>query len=157
MNRLVRLGISAFSLIVLCSEAKAQGFAIAGIEAKLFYSNSGRLSANIIGNPKIVLHNVVIGEGSVDGPSECTLLVVRVQGPAKSSLEGLHLRITATAQEDTLADREIDVGGMNSAGNYYAACWLDDTGCTPVDVEVQLAVGKESRRAKAHIPFECSD
>src|SRR5947207_15971322 len=109
MNRLVGLGIGALSVIVLCSKAEAQGFTIAGIEAKLFYSNSGRLSANIIGNPKIVLHNVVIGEGAVDGPSENTLLIVRVQGPAKSSLEGLLLRITATAQEDTLADREIEV------------------------------------------------
>ncbi len=157
MNKLMRLGFSALSVIVLCSEAKAQGFTIAGIEAKLFYSNSGRLSANIIGNPKIVLHNVVIGEGTVDGPSESTLLIVRVQGPARSSLEGMLLRITATAPEDTLADREIEVGSMNSAGNYYAACWLDDTGCAPVDVEARLSVGKDSRRAKAHIPFECSE
>ena len=40
--------------------------------------------------------------------------------------------MTATTKEDTLADREIDVGSMNTAGNFYAACWVDDTGCEPV-------------------------
>jgi hypothetical protein len=157
MNRILRLGVHVLSVIVLCSEANAQGFTIAGVEAKLFYSNSGRLSSNIIGNPKIVLHNVVIGEGSVDGPSENTLLIVRVNGPAKSSLDGLLLHITATALEDTLADREVEVGTMNSVGNYYVASWLDDTGCAPVEVEVRLTVGKEIRLAKVRIPFECSE
>jgi hypothetical protein len=127
------------------------------IEAKLFYSNSGRFSANILGNPKIVLHNVIIGEGTVEGPSEQTLLIVRVKGPARDALDGLSLRIIATAQPDTLADREIAVGTMNSAGNYYAACWLDGTGCSPVEIEVQLKLGTDVRRAKALIPFQCSE
>lgn len=157
MNQWLWKWVCVMSALVLASDARAQGFAIAGIEAKLFYSNSGRLSANILENPNIVLHNVVIGEGMVDGPSESTLLIVKVQGPAKASLDGLVLRITATAEDDTLADREVEVGRMNSAGNYYAACWLDDTGCAPVDVEVQLIAGKEARRAKVRIPFECSE
>ena len=108
-------------------------------------------------NPKIVLHNTPIGEGTIEGPSENTLLLVRIQGPAKGRLEGLRLRVTATTEQDTLADREIGVGAMNTAGNYYAACWLEDTGCEPVKVVVQLVHGSENRRKVAVIPFECSE
>src|SRR5436190_15216081 len=140
--------------LLAASWAWGQGpkFAIAGIEAKLFYSNSGRFSANILGNPKIVLHNTPAGEGTIEGPSESTLLLVRIQGPLKGELEGLRLRMTATTKEDTLADREIDVGSMNTAGNFYAACWVDDTGCEPVTVAVLLIHGKESQRRLAVIP-----
>jgi len=151
----------ALGLVSLSSAGLAQGqrpaFAIAGIEAKLFYSNSGRFSASILGNPKIVLHNTPAGEGTIEGPSESTLLLVRVQGPPKGELEGLQLRMTATTRKDTLADREIDVGSMNTAGNFYAACWLDDTGCEPVTVAVQLIHGNQSQRKLAIIPFECSE
>jgi len=154
------LGVACLAVVLLSSNARPQsgGFAIAGIEAKLFYSNSGRFSANILGNPKIVLHNAPIGEGvGVEGPSENTLLLVRLQGPPKSELEGLQLRVTATTHEDTLADRQIEVGIMNTAGNYYAACWLDDTGCKPVAVTVELIHGKEHQKVTATIPFECSE
>jgi hypothetical protein len=160
--RLTRASIWC-SVVLVCSslplDATAQGprFAVTGVEAKLFYSNSGRFSANILNNPKIVLHNVIIGEGTVEGPSENTLLLVRVQGPPKAELEGLRLRMIATTSEDTLTDREIDVGSMNTAGNYYAACWLYDTGCTPVTVVVQLIHGRETQRKVAVIPFECSE
>ena len=100
------------------AQGQSPGFAIAGIEAKLFYSNSGRFSANILGNPNVELHNTVIGEGAgVEGPSASTLLLVKIQGPPKRGLEGLRLRMTATTEEDTLADRDIDVGTMNTAGN----------------------------------------
>ena len=137
--------------------AQGGGFAIAGLEAKLFYSNSGRLSANILNNPKIVLHNTPIGEGTIEGPADNTLLLVRIQGPPKGLLKDLRLRITATTGPDTLADREIDVGSMNTAGNYYAPCWLEDTGCDAVTVVVQLIHGSEKQRKMAIIPFECSE
>ena len=137
--------------------AQRGGYVIAGLEAKLFYSNSGRFSANIIGNPKIVLHNAPIGEGTIEGPSENTLLLVRIQGPPKGFLEDLRLRITATAGPDTLADREIKVGSMNTAGNYYAPCWLEDTGCDEVTVVAKLIHGTESQRKTIIIPFECSE
>jgi hypothetical protein len=65
--------------------------------------------------------------------------------------------MTATTKDDTLADREIEVGSMNTAGNYYAACWLDDTGCQPVTLIVQLSHGNTTRRKVALIPFACSE
>ena len=84
-------------------------------------------------------------------------MLVKIQGPPKGIVEDLLLRITATSDSDTLADRDIEVGPMNSVGNYYAACWLDDTGCEPITVVVELAHGEELQRKIAMIPFECSE
>jgi hypothetical protein len=158
----------AFLLLMLCglsptassseSKSPATGFGIADIQAKLFYSNSGRLSANVFGNSKVVLHNVVIGEGvGIEGPSDNTLLIVRLQGPPKASVDGLKLRVIARAEKDTLLDREIGVGRMNTTGNEYSAYWLYGTGCAPITVEAVLTLGNESERVVATIPFECSD
>ena len=145
-------------LVLLPTAAWAQaGVTIAGIEARLFYSNSGRLSANVIGNPKITLHNVIIGEGGVEGPSEQTLLVVLLQGAPKSHHDGLSLRITAVTEADTLADEVIEVGTFNTSGNYYAPCWLPETGCEPIQIFVELSDGKKAIRAKSSLPFDCAE
>jgi hypothetical protein len=132
-------------------------FGIAGIEAKLFYENTGRFSANIIDNPKIKLWNLPEGEGVVEGPSNNTLVVVKLIGPAKGFGDGLVLRLVARTERDTLLDREIDVGDFNSAGNFYAPFWLEDTGCQPVIIEVELTLGDERRSKTTHIPFACGE
>ena len=153
------LSLAVGLLLALPNTGRSQDrrFAIASIEAKLFYSNSGRLSANILGNPNIVLYNTPMGEGRVEGPSENTLIVVRLQGPPKGDIEAPRLHITATTEADTLADQVIEVGPMNTAGNFYAPCWLEDTGCEPVEVTVELVNGKERQQRRVTIPFQCSD
>jgi len=159
MRRELLLGLLVAWLAAPATDARAQQkkFEIAAIEAKLFYSNTGRFSSNIVGKPKFVLHNVVAGEGSAEGPSESTLLIVRLQGPPRGFLKELRLRVTARAEGDTLADHEFEVGAMNSAGNYYTACWLEDTGCQPIDVVAELRSGKERKQVQANIPFDCAE
>src|SRR5262249_2347615 len=159
MRRRLLAGLIVAGLLALAPDLRAQPgrFAIAAIEAKLFCSNTGRFSANIIGNPKFILHNVVAGEGSAEGPSESTLLLVRLQGPPKGFLKDLRLRVTATAEGDTLVDHEFEVGAMNSAGNYYTACWLEDTRCQPIDVVAELKSGRERKLVQATIPFDCAE
>jgi hypothetical protein len=103
MKRLPLLLLPLYLLLAAVSSpqsrAPATGFAIADIQAKLFYSNSGRFSANLLGNDKVALHNVIIGEGAgIEGPSDNTLLVVRIQGPPKGSVEGLKLRVIGRAE-----------------------------------------------------------
>ena len=152
------LGIAA-SLCAAAArpESHPVAYGIAGIEAKLFYENSGRFSANIIDNPRITLWNVPIGEGVVDGPSNNTLVVVRLSGPPRGNGEGLALRLVARTEQDTLLDREIDVGPFNAKGIFYAPFWLEDTGCAPVFIEVDLALEGERQSRTANIPFACGD
>jgi len=52
----------------------AGNYVISEIQAKLYYSNTGTFSQNILDNPNITLWNVIIGEGSVGGSSENTLV-----------------------------------------------------------------------------------
>ena len=94
MRRELLLGLLVAWLAAPATDARAQQkkFEIAAIEAKLFYSNTGRFSSNIVGKPKFVLHNVVAGEGSAEGPSESTLLIVRLQGPPRGFLKELRKR-----------------------------------------------------------------
>jgi hypothetical protein len=140
------------------AQSHATKFGVAEIQARLFYSNSGRLSANVIANSKITLWNVVAGEGAgLEGPSDRTLLTVRIAGPAKASAEGLQLHVVALADADTLLDDVTEMGDMNSAGNWYAGYWLYDTGCTPVKVLAELSVGQERQQLAAKIPFSCGE
>jgi hypothetical protein len=160
----MRAAIAATALgiaVSLCAAAarpenRPVAYGIAGIEAKLFYESSGRFSANIIDNPKITLWNVTSGEG-VDGPSNNTLVVVRLSGPPRGNAEGLTLRLVARTEQDTLLDREIDVGPFNAKGTFYAPFWLEDTGCAPVMIEVDLAAEGERQSKAANIPFACGD
>ena len=46
---------------------------------------------------------------------------------------------------------------MNMAGDYYAACWLDDTWCERVTVVVELIDGEATQRKLVVIPLECSE
>lgn len=161
MNRSL---IPALIVLAMTTTAFAQSpgaapqYAITGLEAKLFYANSGRFSANVLGDPKFVFWNTVIGAGSADGPSDNTLLVVTVGGPAKGYGDDLALHVRATADTMTLVDRVTPVGEFNTNGNWYGAYWLYDTGCVPVKIEAWLTLGDETGPviAKA-IPFRCGE
>jgi hypothetical protein len=139
------------------SQQPAQPVAITEVQAKLFFSNTGRFSSNIFEKKDLVLHNVIIGEGGVEGPSETTLLIVTVTGTPKASVDGLKLRVTAKTDTRTLLTQECEVGIFNGNGNWYAPFLLYDTGCEPVKFSATLAVGAESQVVDGSIPFSCSE
>ncbi|MGA8743123.1 MAG: hypothetical protein WB561_18190 [Terracidiphilus sp.] len=47
---------------------------ISSVTAKLYYSDSGTFSENILDKPDLALWNTIIGEGQSGGPSEATLI-----------------------------------------------------------------------------------
>lgn len=139
------------------SAQRAQA-AITEVQAKLFYANSGRFSSNLYEKKDLVLHNVIIGEGSgVEGPSENTLLVLTVTGSPKSSVEGLELHVTAKTVSRTLLDRKCEVGIFNTNGNWYAPFMLYDTGCEPVEIKATLGSGPNPQVVTGSIDFSCSE
>ena len=109
-------------------------YAITEVQAKLYYSNKGTFSQNVLDNPSVSLWNVIIGEGSAGGSSENTLVHVVVMGQPGSLAEGLALHVTAKTPTETLLDRRSQVGIMNTNGRYYAGFWLYGTGCEPVEL-----------------------
>ncbi len=133
-------------------------FSIASIEAKLFYSNSGRFSADVLRDKKFAFWNTPIGEGSAQGSSDKLLLLVTVGGAPGASADDLALRITATTPADTILSRTTLVGEMNSSGRFYEACLLYDVGCEAVTIEAQLLLGDEKGPVVTRlVPFECGE
>jgi hypothetical protein len=98
----------------------ADRYVISEVQAKLYYSNGGTFSQNILDNPNITLWNVIIGEGSAGGASENTLVQVVVAGQPGSSGEGLVVQLTAKTPTRTVLDRRSSIGIMNTNGRYYA-------------------------------------
>lgn len=146
------------------SEAPPEGaapvaqVAITEIQAKLFYSNSGRFSSNLFEKKDLVLHNVIIGEGvGVEGPSENTLLIVTVSGVPKGTFEGLKLRVSAKTETRKLLDQECEVGIFNGNGNWYAPFLLYDTGCEPVTITAALGPTGKPLVVTGTIPFSCAE
>ncbi len=133
-------------------------YVIADIQAKLYYSHSGRFSANIVNNPKIVLWNVIIGEGNAPGgASETTLIDIRVSGAPKSFSGQLKLHVTARTKDQVLLDKRASIGVMNTSGHYYAAFLINDTGCTPIDVIAELVGPGAGPPVKISLPFQCGE
>ncbi len=133
------------------------GYVISELHAKLYYSNKGTFSQNILDNPNITLWNVIIGEGSAGGASENTLVQVVVAGQPESFAEGLAVQVTAKTPTRTLLDRRSNVGVMNTNGRYYAGFWLYDTGCEPVELSVKLAGQGAGQTVTKTIPFQCGE
>ena len=135
----------------------ADRYVITKLQAKLYYSNRGTFSQNILDNPNITLWNVIIGEGSVGGASENTLVQVVVAGQPESFAKGLAVQLTAKTPTRTLLDRRSNVGVMNTNGRYYAGFWLYGTGCEPVELTVKLVGEGGGQTVTKTIPFECGE
>ena len=139
------------------SSPQAAEAVITQVQAKLFFANSGRFSSNLFEKKDLELHNVVIGEGGVEGPSENTILVLTVTGSPKGSVEGLELHVTARTASRALLDRKCEVGIFNTNGNWYAPFMLYDTGCEPVEFKATLGKGPNPQVVTGIIPFSCSE
>jgi hypothetical protein len=168
MKRALLTGIAAALCFFTTSHGRAAApqddssptvqVAITEIQAKLFFSNTGRFSSNLFEKKDVVLQNVIIGEGAgLEGPSGNTLLIVRVSGPPKSSVDGLKLHVTAKTQTRVLLDRECEVGIFNGNGNWSAPFLLYDTGCEPVIFGASLGPAEKPQVISGTIPFACSE
>jgi hypothetical protein len=135
----------------------ANHYVISEVQAKLYYSNRGTFSQNILDNPNITLWNVIIGEGSAGGASENTLVQVVVAGQPGSFAKGLAVQLTAKTPTRTLLDRRSNVGVMNTNGWHYAGFWLYETGCEPVELTVKLIGEGGGQTVTKTIPFECGE
>jgi len=146
--------------LALPEDGKSQrGFRymVAAVDAKAYLHNQGRFSASLIDNPKMALWNTPIGEGAAGGPSDDTFLEVLVAGPPREAPDSLLLRMVAFTASDTLLDRMVRIGSFNTTGRFYAACWLYDTGCEPITIDVRLAGNGAGPRITKLIPYQCGE
>lgn len=133
-------------------------YAIGGIEAKLFYDGTATFSRNVLAEPPFRFWNTIIGEGEAEGPSNATLVVVQVTGnPSESDIPPRRtVEFVAKSGRQTLLKRSAEIGLFHD-GKHYAAFWLYDTGCMPIELTARLTGQKRKAEAKATIPFACGE
>ena len=132
------------------------------LEARLYYSGSGTLSADALkpGGPELV--NVVAGQD----PSNASLLTVVISLPDDSVLRSpTRLRVVARERPEahqrarTLADSTVTVPPVAKAGVTHVGFWLEGTGCRAIEVKATLT--EAGRRApvtaSTSIPFSCAE
>ena len=169
MNRAILL-LTAFFLftqatIGIAAESRVD---ITAIKALLFYEATGLFSKDVLSEPNFTLWNTTIGEGSAEGASNSTLVLVEIAGPAgKSSSYDRVLFIALYRRHETGRGGKIvsenirvqqtaSVGWFSDLGRSYVGFWLHDTGCVPVQISVTLNSDKNQRR-QAVIPFKCGE
>ncbi|HRO63360.1 hypothetical protein [Thermomonas sp.] len=132
----------------------ADGPNIERVEARLFYSHSGSLSAPIA--PDAALWNVIIGEGDASEPSESTLVDVILRGePGEYPPGVLDIVVTETGSGKVVLKRTSALGIFSAQGRFHVPVWLSDTGCIPLTVKASLRGG--GSRASLDIPFHCGE
>ena len=128
-------------------------FRLDGLQAKVYYTRSGRFSSNVLTDPVTSIQN---GEGP-EGPFQGTLILATVRGPSDKGVEGLKLKVAARTKKATLLEQTVEVGEMNSNGNYYAAFWVNEDSCEPLTVEAKLILGESGPSIKGVIGFFCAE
>jgi hypothetical protein len=128
---------------------------IRSVTAKLYYSNSGTFSENILDKPDLALWNTIIGEGQSGGPSEATLIEVEVDGDGRGNvINKERLNITVQERGKPPITRHTGPLYIDQNGKHFEAVWLYDSGCRPVTITAQLE-GQPAIRKK--IDFQCGE
>jgi hypothetical protein len=143
---------------------------ISSVQAKLFFAETGTFSDDVLDNPKYVLWNTPIGEGSAGSPSDATLVVVEIAGGTPGAAEhDRQLNFIANyrfgsenakgvARVRTIElKRMVDIGSFGKDGKSYVGFWLYDTGCTPVNLTAQIAGQSPAPVVKKTIGFKCGE
>ena len=128
---------------------------VMSVTAKLYYSDRGTFSDNILDRPDLALWNTIIGEGGSGGASVATLIEVEVAGEKKPAIVSTD-RLTITVQQKGKPPitRRIDPIYLGSHGEHFEAVWLYDSGCLPVTISVQLNNQPPIRKK---IDFDCGE
>lgn len=128
---------------------------IKSVTAKLYYSDSGTFSQNILDKPDLALWNTIIGEGQSGGPSEATLIEVEVDGDSGGNV--IHKeRLTISVQEEGKPPIRRHTGPLyfDRNGKHFEAMWLYDSGCLPVTITAQV---ESQPVARKKIDFQCGE
>jgi len=160
MMSLPRLGLATGVLalqavVVLPQRPPKFPSKIKAVTAKLYYSDSGTFSENILDKPDLILWNTIIGEGQSGGPSAATLVQVEVDGDgAGNVIHKERLTITIQQQGDPAISRRTGPLFFGENGKHFEAVWILDSGCLPVTISAHID-GQPAVHKK--IDFQCGE
>lgn len=141
---------------------RPQTLRLANMQAMLFFENTGKFSPDVFTN-QVNLWNTPIEGASREGASESMLVVVEIRAEGDGWLpRNRKVQLTARYR---IADRSghgkpaffskrmtINIG---SDDKFFAAFWLYDTGCHPVELTARVVNQKGSLRKT--LKFGCGE
>lgn len=142
--------------------SRPQTLRIANMQAMLFFENTGKFSPDVFAN-QVNLWNTPIEGSSREGASESMLVIVEVRAagegfvPQKRKVQlTARYRIADRSDSGTPAffnkTMKINIG---SNEKFFAAFWLYDTGCYPVELTARI-VGQRGGLRKT-VKFGCGE
>jgi hypothetical protein len=138
----------------------APSFSIGGIQAKLFFQQTGTFSEDLLAKTDIGLFNTPLGEGWAKSPSNSTLVVVQVNGRPNSYQRGAVVELLVAEGQGARAVvlkksvRLLDSGPTRSLN---VAFWLYNTGCMPLTLRARITgLSASPAEMTKRIPFQCS-
>ena len=154
-----RFGLAVGALVLQVATAWSQvppsiPAKISSVTARLYYSNSGTFSTNILDKPDLSLFNTIVGEGQSGGPSNATLVEVELDAGARSGTNNERLTITVQQKGKPPITRHPRLLFFERNGKHFEAVWLYDSGCRPVTITAQL--GRQPAIRK-RIDFDCGE
>lgn len=140
---------------------------VSAIKAKLFYNEnkdgdeskdvSGGFSENIIDNSEIVLWNTLIGEGSAEGYSNQTIVIVEIASKGQSNKNQL-VKFTATVGKKVILQQLRTFSVISDSTKFNLLFLLNNTGCEEIAVTAEIIKNnKPVSILKKKINFKCGE
>jgi len=130
---------------------------IKNIDVLLFYNTKGKWSENISSKTHL-LWNSIIGEGAADFLATDTLFVVNLTSKSLGQNVSVALKVLSGKgkKQEKIIELSKDIRFADSK-EYSIPLLVNNTGCTPIVLEVLLNTGgKEIKEAKS-LPFACGE
>jgi hypothetical protein len=132
---------------------RPQKLRLAAIQAMLFFENTGKFSPDVFTN-QVNLWNTPLEGASREGASESMLVIVEIRAegdgvvPTKRKVQlNARYRIEDGSRRGKPAffskTMNINIG---SEGKFFAAFWVYDTGCYPVELVARIVGQKDAVR-----------
>lgn len=117
---------------------------------------SGNFSPNVIDNQEFALWNTIIGEGSAEGYSNQTIVIVEISAKGMSNKDQT-LKLTAKSGKKTLTQQQ-NFSCVDCAKPYKVLFILNETGCEKVSLKAELLNNnKVVSTLNKSIDFECGE
>jgi len=158
-------------LLFLYNNAFSQNYesTIGDIKGFLFYNSNkdhsekkvaGTFSENIIDNTNMDLWNTIIGEGSSEGSSNQTMIVVEINNN-KSEYHERYLKIVCKSEGKIILEQKIEFAAYSDDGKYYHSVILNDTGCDDIEINAEIFTDHTSSKVESRmvktIIFNCGE
>jgi hypothetical protein len=145
--------------VIVQAKPTTPEYAITDIKVYLYLSNEDALK-DISNVATGSLRNTPAGAGVAGTPSDSTLVVVEVTGDrhAYEPARRVELVVKEIGRKTvTKLQKSLKIGLLEKEGKYFAAFWLYDTGCVPLEITARLVGQRTDHRTTKRVEFACGE